>query len=268
MIRFPKCVARKLSIILPVLVLPVGFAGGAHATAMFSSDVTASLTVIGIENLTSPGGTLDIEILAGAAEAAPFGPPSPPDIFTEGSATASASSILSPPLTPPLFDDPTVLGIGDGLSVSLTSSGSADATGYAEVIAIATGLLTIDNFSSTDDVEVTFSLDVSVLSTASVDDPILEDAIGDATVFVDAFSGVDPIVDEFIEADALFGPPSDIFALSIEFSLTIGADDSDELLMVVDAGGFAEALSSPGSVVFLVAGALVIAVRRRVSSAR
>lgn len=263
MIRFPKCVTRKLPIVIAIVAAPFLFAGGAHATAMFSSSATVTLTITGIENVTDPGGILDVEILGGVAEALPFGPPAPPVIFTEGTGTASSTAVLSPPLTPPSFDDPTVLGIGDGLSISLTSSGSADTTGYADLIAVATGLLTIDNFSLTDDVEVSFLLSISVAATASVDDAILEDAIGDATVFVDTFSGFDPLVDEFIEADGLFGPPGDSFDLSLGFSLIVGADDSDGVLMVADVGGFAEALPSPGSVAFLVAGAVVIAVRRR-----
>lgn len=264
MIRFPKCVTRKLPHLFAIVASSLLFAGGAHATAMFSSSATVSLTVTGVDNVTTPGGTIDIEILGGVAEAEPFGPPLPPEIYTEGTGTGSATAVLSPPLTPPFFGDPTVLGIGDGLSISLTGSGSADPSGYADVIAIATAFLTIDNFSLTEDVEVSFMLDISLAATASVDDPILEDALGDASIFFDAFSGTGPLVDEFIEADALFGPPGDSFDLSLSFSLIIGAEESDAILMVADVAGFAEAVPAPGSVIFLIAGTLVLAVRRRV----
>lgn len=232
---------------------------------MFSGSSTVSLTITGIDNLTMPGGVMDIEILGGVAEAEPFSPPIPPETFTAGTGTASATTTLSPMLTPPFFDDPAILGVGDGLSISLASSGSADLTGYAEAFAIATGLLTIENFSLTDTVEVSFLLDISLDATASIDDAIVEDAIGDASVFVDTFSGIDPIADEYIEADGLFGPPGDTFDLSLAFSLIVGPDDGDEVLIVTDVSGFAEAVSVPGTVGLLIAGAVIIAVRRRVS---
>ena len=263
MIRFTTGIARRFSLIAVTVAAPLLLAGNAHATAMFSSSATVTLTITGIENVTTPGGALDIEILGGVAEAEPFGPPFPPEIFTEGTGTGSTTVVLSPPLTPPFFDDPTVMGIGDGLSISLTSSGSADGTGYAELYALATGLITIGNFSFTDDVEVSFLLDISIAATASVDDAVLEDAIGDASAFVDTLSGLGPFIDEFIEADALFGPPGDTFDLSIGFSLIVGADDFDEVLVFADVGGFAEAIPAPGAALFLLGGAIWFGTRRR-----
>jgi hypothetical protein len=263
MIGFPKSLVRSIPLITAVVAVPLLFAGSAQATAMFSNAATISLEITGIENVTTPGGTIDIEILGGAAEAEPFSPPLPPEITTEGTGTASATAVLSPPLTPPFFDDPTVLGIGDGLSISLTGSGSADSAGYAEIYAIATALMTIDNFSLTDDVEISFALEISLSATASVDDAVLEDALGDATVVVDTFSGTGPFIDELIEADGLFGPPGDTFDLSLEFSLIVGADDSDEVLIVSDISGFAEAIPAPGAALFLLGGAIWFGARRR-----
>ena len=263
MIRFPKCLALKTPFIVAALVTPLLFGGGAQATALFSSSATVSLTITGIENVTSPGGTIDIEILGGVAEAEPFSPPFPPVVFTEGTGTGSATAVLSPLLTPPFFDDPTLLDIGDSLSITLTSSGSADSTGYAEAYAIATALMTIDNFSMTDDIEISFLLEISAAATASVDDAILEDAVGDSSIFFDTLTGSGPFVDEFIEADALFGPSGDSFDLSLEFMLVVGADDSEEVLIVADVGGFAEAIPAPGAALFLLGGVIWFGTFRR-----
>ena len=101
--------ARRFSLVVAVAAAPLLFAGSAHATAMFSGSSTVSLTITGIENLTAPGGALDIEILGGVAEAEPFSPPIPPETFTAGTGTASATATLSPMLTPPFFDDPAIL---------------------------------------------------------------------------------------------------------------------------------------------------------------
>ncbi len=51
------------------------------------------------------------------------------------------------------------------------------------------------------------------------------------------------------------------FADSFAFTLIIGADDFDEIELIVDAGGLAEAILPPGGLVFLLAGLLAIRFR-------
>ena len=81
-----------------------------------------------------------------------------------------------------------------------------------------------------------------------------------ASVDVFSFSGgVD--VEEFVYADGLFGPFDPSFADSFSFTLIIGADDFDEIELIVDAGGLAEAIPAPGGLVFLLAGLLAIRFR-------
>ena len=145
-----------------------------------------------------------------------------------------------------------MLGICDSLTITATASGAADMAGYAEVFSAAFGLITIDNFSTTDEVAVTFLLDFTLFAEASVDDSQIEDAVSGVTVDVFSFSGgVD--VEEFVYADGLFGPFDPSFADSFSFTLIIGADDFDEIELIVDAGSLAEVILAPGGLVFLLA---------------
>ena len=119
----------------------------------------------------------------------------------------------------------------------------------------------------TDEVAVSFLLDFSLSAEASVDDALLEDAIGDATVDVFSFGGeVD--VAEFIEADGLFGPFDTGFGDTFAFTMIIGADDFNDIELIVDAGGFAEAIPAPGGLAFLLVGAALIGFRRRKTQIR
>tara|TARA_R110002110_G_scaffold29888_3_gene106038 strand:- start:127 stop:918 length:792 start_codon:yes stop_codon:yes gene_type:complete len=262
MLRFPECVVRVVPVIFALALAPIALPSGAQATAMFSGSATVTLTLTGIENAdpfsTTP---LDVEVLAGTASTDPFGGDTFPFEFSEGAATTSATSTGTPALTPPDFDDPTVLGIGDSLTITATGSGTADPAGYADVFSASFGLVLIDNFSTTDDVIVSFMLEFSLAAEASVDDPLIEDALSGGAVNVFSFGG-DVDVDEFVEADGLFGPPDSAFADSFAFSMTVFADDFDGIDLVVDAGGFAEAIPAPGGFVFLVAGLLAIRLRR------
>lgn len=262
MLRFPKCVARVAPIVFALAIAPVVLPSGAQATAMFSSSATVTITLTGVEN-TDPFSTapLDVEILADTASTDPFGVDTFPLTFTEGTGVASGISTGSPTVTPPDFDDPTLLGIGDSLTMTASGSGSADSIGYAEVFSAVFGLITVDNFSTTDDVAVSFLLEFSMAAEASVDDPLIEDALSDATVGVFSFGG-DVDVDEFIEADGLFGPFDAAFADSFGFTMIVGADDFDDIEFFVEASGFAEAIPAPGGLAFLLAGLLAIRFRR------
>lgn len=262
MLRFPKCVVRVVPFIFALAIAPVILPSGAQATAMFSSAATVTVTLTGIENtLPSSMAPLEVEVLAGTASTDPFVGDTFPFEFTEGTGTASGISTGFPGLTPPDFDDPTVLGIGDSLSMTATALGSADSAGYAEVLSAVFGLITVDNFSTTDEVAVSFLIEFSLSADASVDDALLEDAIGDATVDVFSFDG-DVDVEELIEADGLFGPFDPSFADSFAFTMIVGAEDFNGIELIVDAGGFAEAIPAPGGLAFLLAGLLFIRSRR------
>ena len=193
------------------------------------------------------------------------------EVFTEGAASGSTTSAVSPGQTPPDFDDPTALGIGDSLTIDLTASGTADPIGYADAFNAAFGLITIENLSMSDTVEFSFELVVDLMTDASVDDFLLEDAL--AFAGVDAysvfFSGLDFI--ETVEADALFGPPVSSFSnlgTPLAFSLIIDPEDFEDIEIFVEVNGFAEAIPAPGGFVFILAGIALIGVRRQRSRAR
>ncbi|MGB0629742.1 MAG: hypothetical protein ACPGRZ_03530 [Alphaproteobacteria bacterium] len=229
---------------------------------MFATSAKATLTVTGIENLTVPGDPVDVEILGGVFGSDPFGFPVFPDIYTEGEGTAGATSAVSPELTLPDFDDPTILDIGDSLSIDLTTSGSAAAPGdFAGALIGALGIVTIDNLSLTDDVAVSFLLDIMLDVTASLDDPLTEDAVGGAGVDAYSFGGDLDLIEE-VEADALFGIFDPPFTSSLAFTLTIGADDFYDIEIFVETGGFAEVLPAPGGMLMLLGGLVAIRWRR------
>lgn len=267
MLRLPRCVVRVVPFVFALAIAPAMLPSSAQATAMFSASATMTVTLTGIENLTVTGGAVDVEVLAGTASTDPFGGDTFPFEFTEGTGTASGISTGFPSLTPPDFDDPTVLGLGDSLSMTATALGTADSVGYAEVLSAVFGLITADNFSTTDEVEVSFLLTFAMSAEASVDDALIEDAIGDATVDVLSFDGeVD--VAEFIEADGLFGPFDTSFGDTFAFTMIVGAEDFNGVELIVDAGGFAEAIPAPGGLAFLLVGAALIGFRRRTTQIR
>ena len=134
MLRFPKCVVRVVPFVFALAIAPVVLSSGAQATAMFSSFASVTVTLTGVANTdTLSTAPIDVEILAGTASTDPFVGDTFPIIYTEGTGTASGSATGSPVLTPPDFDDPTVLGIGDSLTITATASGAADMAGYARL---------------------------------------------------------------------------------------------------------------------------------------
>ena len=63
-----------------------------------------------------------------------------------------------------------MLGICDSLTITATASGAADMAGYAEFFSAAFGLITIDNFSTMDEVAINFLLDCTLFAEPSADD--------------------------------------------------------------------------------------------------
>lgn len=264
MVRIPAFLPRIPALLLVLFAVQLAFTPiGAQAAAIFSGSASVSITLTGIENLTTPGGSVDVEILGGVSDLDPFvGGPPEPEIILEGTGTGSATAVISPTLSPPDFDDPTVLGIGDGISIFVSGSGDAGSAGYADVLIAAFGAITADNFSLTDTVEIFFDLVVDMSTSASIGDPFLEDALGHAEVaayscscFLDYFAHID--------ADALFGEFDPPVSDSLSFSLIVGPGSYEVIEVYAEAGGFAEKIPAPGGLATFAAGIALAVWRQR-----
>lgn len=227
--------AIGFAVILP---LALGAATTSHATAMFSADAVVTITITDIVNSNPVGDPTDLGIFGDVLSFT--------DVIEDGVASGAASAIVSPEASPPLFDL-VPLSIGEGLSINLSVSGTADAIGFADALAAALGIIEIENFSATDTFEVFFDLMVSLSADASLDDPSFEDAFSIADVIIDTASGDVPF-DDFVVADALFNFfDPDISSLS-SFILVIGPNDFDDVFIDVVADGFAVAIPEASDV--------------------
>lgn len=73
MLRFPKCVDRVGPVTFALAIAPAVLPSGAHATAMFSSFASVTVTLTGVANTdTLSTAPIDVEILAGTASTDPF----------------------------------------------------------------------------------------------------------------------------------------------------------------------------------------------------
>jgi hypothetical protein len=247
--------------------LAAGFCAGllgltveARATALYTSTANASLTIVGVVNDTTPGDLTGLSIQGGVEIGSCFCGPA---LFVEGNATGFATPSGAPQFLPPDYD-PVTLGIGDVLSMSLATGGSANPVGYTEAGLDGFAVIFFENTSSTDSYTVTLTLSYSLITAASIDDAVMEDAVGDASLLAYSFNDPSDIADEYSEADALFGIFTGPVVNSITFSLALGPNGFDIVEVDLLAGGFAEALPEAGTLFVMLAGlAALSGIRRR-----
>ncbi len=231
-------------------VLLLGFSAAARATAIFDASSSATLSITGIENLTSPGSFLGLGV-SGQSEVIAE------EALFHGNATASTDSGAEVIGATPFL----------GLDQLAAAEGTAEAVGTAEAFVLTDGFLAFENTSPTDSFLITLMLDYALSAAATVDDASSEDAFSSA--FVDLISE-SPSIDFFsiVVADALLGPPSSDESGQLFFELLVGPGGSDTVFLSTFANGFADAFQVPeastlSSTALLFAAFLALERRRR-----
>jgi hypothetical protein len=207
-------------------VLLLGFSAAARATAILDASSSATLSIAGIVNLTSPGNLSGLSV-SGDSEVLSDG------VLFVGNAFASTGSGAEVTGAPPFL----------GLDHLAAAEGTADAVGTAEAFVLTDGFLGFEN-ASTDSFLITLLLDYALSAAAAVDDASREDAFSSA--FVNLVSNSSTI-DFFsmVTADAALGPPSDGDSGQLFFELLVGPGGFDTVFLSTFGDGFAGAVQVP-----------------------
>jgi hypothetical protein len=212
-----------ITIVAAVVLLPSVFSE-AQAATTFSGSATASLTILDVRNLNTPGDSSGLLITGNALV-------SIEDAFFSG--TASASALGAATIVGDAFD----MSIGDQLQQSAQVSGSADPGGTADAVVSTDGLIDIVN-NSGDLFEIDIELLVDLESTASAGNPLFEDAFASSSIEVLTLSGQFDYF-QLVEADPLLGILDPPVVDTLSFTLTLNSFSSDTVDVFVDSDGFA-----------------------------
>ncbi len=194
----------------------------AFATPVFQSTVDATLTLTSITVVEGAG---DVEAdVDGEAIIIDF------DFFSEGDASSNVSATASP-------SAPTSL-TAEAMAVQLSATGEAAGIGSADAFAIADGLITIQNNSTTNTIRLDFVLNYALAALAVVDDAIGQYAVAYTNFSLQNSQSEDPIVEFFLEADT--DTPDVDFSLAdvVMFSIFIGPESFASLTLLSDVFGF------------------------------
>lgn len=199
------------------------------AAALPFADASASVTVT-IESIT--GGPLgDLEILGGTFDDGLFA-----DEFGTGIGLGFATNAAD--------TGPDPLGAGDTILIESTAGVTAPIPlpdGFVDAFGFSSGLITLDNFSTTATYDIEISVDIELAAAAMIMDPAIEDAFGVAFAFID--SGVlGTIFDAEVIVDPFFGLDDAPIIFSDTFIITLAPGEFDDLFFVADAEAFADVL--------------------------
>lgn len=248
---------EAFSALLVGLCLTLGSAGPARATAIYSSNAGATLTLSGFQDsvgnpiLAPTGLTIGTSAFVSAS-----------DSFQSGTASASKGGSAT--------GDGLAMVPGDEIVLSSSSSGNATGPlGQADSFLDTESLIEIDN-ESDQDVTVLFHFSYSWDLAASADDLTNERALADFFIDLSA-RGLLHHPDNLVDITALLAPgtleASD--STGFDFSVALVGFDSSAVSLALGTSGSAEAsgtrmsVPEPGSLALVLPGLLLALVRLR-----
>lgn len=236
---------RILRTLYAAAALLFGFSAAARATAIFDVSSSATLSIAGIENLTSPGSFLGLSV-SGESEVIAE------EALSGGNASASTGSGAEVTGAPPFL----------GLDQLAAAEGTAEAVGTTEAFVLTDGFLRFENTSATDSFLITLLLDYALSAAAAVDDASSEDAFSSAFVNLVSDSSTTDFF-SVVAADAVLGPPSDDDNAQLFFELLVGPGGSQTVFLSTFADGFADAKVPEASTLSLLFAAFLALERHR-----
>jgi len=158
--------------------------------------------------------------------------------------------------------DPLDLQLGDGIDLGAAASGDAapPAPAEAEMLVATSGLLFLDNRSTTDIFRIDFELEYAWSLAASVGGPG-ESARADVTLLLETLSG-GTVFSLFEEVIAGLGPEPRSDAATVRGELVLSPLDFDELGLVADSRGRAS-VPEPSTLALLAVASLISLYMRR-----
>ena len=237
----------KFNHVLFFILVGIGITTPVYATAMFNATATTTVTLIGFADNSGPLSIqpADLRISASAA------------IFniveeTIDAATANASGNVF--VNAIDIED---LGIGEGTVQEATAEGFANSASFSLSLAsyLTDGFVVIDN-SSANDYIINFALTYIYEVTASTD-AVFDSAI--AEIFISVADSADNLlVDIVASADTNLSDGTVTGNNTVQLSIFVPSEDTEELTILNDADGFAIAfaISTPPTL-FLLFGGIV-----------
>lgn len=229
----------KIILILIVSLLASGI-NTVNAAAIGNTNGIATLTIMDIINTTNPGDLIGLNITGESGS---------PFIFTDffGNASTTTSSLATP-------SGSVLLGVGEGLRQSSALATQASPSGIAEGSVLTRGTIDLLNNSSTDTFEISFFLDYSLSVFKSLSSLVLEDAGALAQIILlDETFEID--IEESLQANVINESFTGFLDDTMDFSLTLDPDSSNQLALEVNLVANAQSVPEPSALWLMLVGA-------------
>jgi hypothetical protein len=146
----------------------------------------------------------------------------------------------------------------DGWFQESHATATADLIGSAEALHSTRSLITLENISSINTLEVKFWTEFTASATASVNDPVIEDAYGRGRVSITS-----DLIGEIVSEEIIAQPLSGIADLPVDknlvFSLVLGPGEGDEITSFVDALAETSSIPEPSTILLIGTGLVGLA---------